>query len=161
MAGLDQDHVASPLAGRGPTALEKGITGRSSAEGGKAGHEGLGYGDFDEPGFHGERHTLLGANLQTSENGLMDVCRRFVPGFALTDATRDGWAFGDPDAVLIAFQCDDEFHGIKLASGGWFGQFFDEISFSLIDAVFIANQTDGRTARINCPVRFPAAKSAE
>ena len=91
------------------------------------GHNGSGDGDLHEPGFHGERHPLLGANFQTAENGLVDVCRRLVLTFALTYATGNGRALGDPDAVLIAVQCDDEFYRCKLASCGEFGQFFDGI----------------------------------
>lgn len=95
--------------------------------GGKAGHGGSGDGDLHEAGFHGERHPLLGANFQTAENGLVDVCRRLVLSFALADATGNGRALGDPNSVLIAVQCDAKFHGNKLASSGWFGQFFDGI----------------------------------
>jgi len=34
----------------------------------------------------------------------MDIRRRLVIGFALTHATGDGQAIGDPDAVLTAFK---------------------------------------------------------
>jgi hypothetical protein len=125
MARFDQNHVASPLAHKTPTILDKSIKGRSSADGGKPGHGLSGDGDFHKPGFHGERHSLLCPDLQATKNGLMDVCSSLVPGCSLTDATGDGRAFGDPHAVFVAFQCDDEFHGGKLASGDWFGQFFE------------------------------------
>jgi hypothetical protein len=65
--------VASPLAGKGSTVLEKCLAGLPTADGGKAGHDGSGDGDLHEAGFHGERHSLLGANFQTAENGFMDV----------------------------------------------------------------------------------------
>ncbi len=35
VAQFDQEHVASPLTGKGPTVFEKGITGLPSADGGK------------------------------------------------------------------------------------------------------------------------------
>lgn len=114
VAGFDQDHVASPLAGNGPTVLEKGLAGLPSADGGKAGYDGSGDGDLHETGFHGERHPMLGANFQTAENGLVDVCRRLVLGFALADATGNGRALGDPNSVLIAVQGDDKFHESNL-----------------------------------------------
>jgi len=98
-----------------------------SADGWKAGHGGSGDGDFHETGFYGEWHPQFCANFQTAENGFVDIYRRLVFSFALTDATGNGWALGDPDAVLIAVQCDDEFYRCKLASCGEFGQFFDGI----------------------------------
>ncbi len=82
----------------------------------EAGKGGSGDGDFHETGFYGEWHPQLCANFQTAENGLVDVHSRLVFSFALTDATGNGWALCDPDAVLIAVQCDDEFHAWKLAS---------------------------------------------
>jgi hypothetical protein len=63
----------------------------------------------------------LCANFQTAENGFVDVYRGLVFSFALTDATGNGWALGDPDAVLVAVQCDDEFHRYKVASCEEFG----------------------------------------
>ena len=106
--------MASPLAGKAPTILNKGFAGLPSADGGEAGHGGSGDGDFYETGFHGEWHPQLCANFQTAENGLVDVYRRLVFSFALTDATGNGWAFGDPDAVLIAVQYDEDFHFFEI-----------------------------------------------
>ena len=57
----------------------------------------------------------------------MDVYRRLVFSFALTDATGNGWALCDLDAILVAVQCDDEFHILKLASSDWSGQFLEGI----------------------------------
>lgn len=74
-------------------------------------------GNLNETGFQGERQALFGADFQTAENGLVDVCRSLVLGFALADATGDGRTFGDPDAIFVAFQGDHEFHGRTLAAG--------------------------------------------
>ena len=127
VAGLDQDHVASPLAGKGPAVLEKGIPGLASADGGKTGHGGSCDGDFQQAGLHGERHALLGADFQTAENGLVEVCRGLVLGRALADTAGDGRALGNPNAVLIAVQCDEEFHGSNLEPTEDLASFFDKI----------------------------------
>ena len=51
MSGFDKDHVASPLADKGPTILDKGLAGLSSTDGGEAGHGGSGDGDLYKTGF--------------------------------------------------------------------------------------------------------------
>jgi len=77
---------------------------------------GLCDGNLHESGFQGERHALFSADLQTAVNGLVDVSRSLVFGFALADAAGDGRTFGNPDAIFVTFQGNHEFHGWALAA---------------------------------------------
>ena len=77
---------------------------------GRAGIPASGDGDFDQAGFDGQGHALLGPDFEAAENGFADVFNGFVLGRSLADAAGDGRAFGNPDAVFVAFEGDDEFH---------------------------------------------------
>ena len=57
----------------------------------------------------------------------MEVRRGLVLGRALADTAGDGRALGNPNAVLIAVQCDEEFHGSNLEPTEDLASFFDKI----------------------------------
>ena len=51
-----------------------------------------------------------------SVNGVFDICQRFGPRFALGDAARQVWTFGDEDAVFVRLDEHSEFHGFNVKS---------------------------------------------
>ena len=66
--------------------------------------------NFDLLGLDGEGHAALGADFQACGDGFADVADSFLTGVALADATGNGRAFGDPNAILVPVQRGHELH---------------------------------------------------
>ena len=67
-------------------------------------------GNFHLLSLDGEWHATICPHFEAGSDGFTDACQGFLPRFSLADATGDGWALGDPNAVFVTFKGSEEFH---------------------------------------------------
>ena len=56
--------------------------------------------------------------LEISCDGLFNIAKRLLAGFALRDAPRQYWTAHDENAVFILVELNSVFHDLSLASRG-------------------------------------------
>jgi hypothetical protein len=66
--------------------------------------------DFQLLGLDGEWHAAICPHFEKGRDWFTDVRQSFLPRLSLAAATGDGWAFGDPDSVFVAFKCVEKSH---------------------------------------------------
>jgi len=105
-ADFGEDHVAAGLLVEHPPEPLEGSARIPSLATGRSGN-----GDVDLDRSNGEWQSLLGPNLEASDDRLADVRERLLLRLSLTHTPRDRRAFGNDHAALVAFEGHGELHG--------------------------------------------------